>query len=222
MIARKRRKKPSKRAEFIKALIVVVLIGLVLRIFVALPYWVKTGEMEGSLQAGDFLLVNQLAYRSEPPKIGEIVVFEHPLKVGMEKIGRVIATEGQTVEVKAKVVYVDNKPIDNPSYVRHTDYRIIPEDYSNRDFAPVVQVPTNSIYVLCDNRDTAEDSRQFGPVNNLSVKGRGLFVYWSWKPDQNAPKWESPYVIPAVEIFFYNLFHFPSRIDLSRVGAASK
>jgi signal peptidase I len=222
MITRKRRKKPSKRAEFVKALIVVILIGLVLRVFVALPYWVKSAEMEGSLQAGDFLLVNQLAYRSEQPKVGDVVVFEHPLKVGVAKIGRVVATEGQTVEVKAKAVYVDGKVIENPQYVKHNDYRIIPEDYSNRDFVQAVQVPANSIYLLCDNRDFSEDSRQFGPVNNINVKGQGLFVYWSWKPDTKSPKWESPYIIPAVEIFFYNLIHFPSRVDLSRVGAASK
>jgi len=222
MGSRRRRKRPSRTLDFLKALVIVVLIGSAIRIFIAMPYRVKNIHMESGLMAGDFLLVNQLAYRSQKPVAADIVVFKHPLKVGEHTVGRVIATEGQTVAIRDKTVYVDNSPIAEPSTVRHSDYRIFPPDYSNRDnFAPT-QVPAGMVFVLGDNRDEAEDSRHFGPIEIADIKGKGMLVYWSWRPDKNEPKWESPYIIPAIQIFFYNLTHFPSRIDWSRLGATPK
>jgi len=76
--------------------------------------------------------------------------------------------------------------------------------------------------VLGDNRDYAEDSRHFGAVSNANIQGRGILVYWSWKPDPNAPRWESPYIVPAIEIFFYNTLHFPSRIGWDRIGVSAR
>jgi signal peptidase I len=222
MIATRKKRKTSKGAEFLKALVIVVLIGIVLRVFVLLPYRVGGPDMQGDLYDGDFLLVSQLAYRSETPKAGDIVVFEHPIKVGTEKAGRVVAREGQTVEIKGKVVFVDGNALNDAVYAGHNDYRILPSDYSSRDFYGPVKVPTGGVFVLADNRDNGEDSRQFGPVSCANIKGKGLFVYWSWKPDPNSPKWESPYVIPALEIMFYNLLHFPSRIGWDRIGASAQ
>lgn len=222
MIATRRKRRPSKSAEFLKALVIVILIGIVLRVFVLVPHRVVGSDMQGSLYDGDFLLASQLSYRSEEPKAGDIVVFEHPIKIGTYKAGRVIAREGQTVEIKGKVVYIDGNPINDASYVTHTDYRILPSDYSSRDFYGPSKVPAGSVFILVDNRDKGEDSRNFGPVNCANIKGKGMFVYWSWKTDPNVPKWESPYVVPAIEILFYNIGHFSSRISWDRIGATAK
>lgn len=222
MIATRRKRKPSKAAEFLKALVIVILIGIVLRVFVVVPYRVSGQDMQSCLYDGDFLLASQLAYRSENPKVGDIVVFEHPIKVGTDKVGRIIAREGQTVEIKGKVVYVDGNPLNDALYASHSDYRILPSDYSSRDFYGPSKVPAGSVFILVDNRDTGEDSRQFGPVNCANIKGKGMFVYWSWKTDPNAPKWESPYIAPALEILFYNIGHFTSRVSFDRIGASPK
>jgi signal peptidase I len=218
MIARRGKRRPSKRAEFLKAFFIIVLIGIVLRVFVVIPYLVDTPDMQNDLYPGDCLLVSQLAYRSEMPKVNDIVVFEHPMKVGTSRVGRIIAVEGQTVEIKGKVVYVNGKQLMNASYTSLSDYRILPAEYSTRDYYGPIQVPSGSVFILCDNRDTGEDSRQFGPVTYANIKGKGLFVYWSWKPDSNSPKWESPYIIPAIEILFYNTIHFTSRVGWDRIG----
>lgn len=222
MIATRRKRRPSKGAEFLKALVIVILIGIVLRVFVFVPYRVSGPDMQSGLYDGDFLLASQLAYRSENPKVGDIVVFEHPIKVGTRKVGRIVAREGQTVEIKGKVVYVDGNLINDAVYASHSDYRILPSDYSSRDFYGPAKVPTSSVFILADNRDNGEDSRNFGPVNCANIQGKGMFVYWSWKTDPNAPKWESPYLMPAIEILFYNIGHFTSRISWDRIGAAAK
>jgi signal peptidase I len=217
---KRRKKKNSRKMEFLKAAIVVILIGLVLRIFIVMPYKCADTDMESALYQGDYLIVSKLSYSSGTPQAGDLVVFEHPFKIGDMKAGRVIATEGQTIEIIDKTVYVDDAPNADYANVTHSDNRVLPENYSNRDYSQPVQVPAGAVYILGDNRDTAEDSRNFGPINNDKIKGRAIFVYWSWRPDPEAPEWESPYIIPAVQILFYNLFHFPSRLRLDRLGAS--
>jgi signal peptidase I len=217
-----RKRRNPRRMEMIKAAVVVILIGLVLRIFVFLPFKMKTPNMENSLFQGDFLLASQLSYRTGSPQPGDLIVFNHPFKVDEATAARVVAIEGQTVEIIDKVVYVDHQPLENSDKVKFTDNRIIPPVYSNRDYVEPTEVPAGAVYVLSDNRDEGEDSRNFGFINVDSIKGKGLFVYWSWRPDPDAPRMESPYITPAIKILFYNLFHFPSRIGWDRIGAGIK
>lgn len=209
----------SRRTELIKMAIIVVLIGLVLRIFVFMPFKCSTSHMENALYEGDFLLTSQLAYWTGEPKVGDLIVFEHPFKMDELACGRVVAREGQTFELIDKEVYIDGVYMPDPEKVKFTDLRAISSEFSNRDNIGPIQVPAGAVYVLSDNRDEGEDSRHFGPVNIDSIEGKGLFVYWSWKPDPNAPKMESPYITPAISILFYNLFHFPSRIGWDRLCA---
>jgi len=200
-------------SEFIKAALIVLVISLALRVFLVFPFQVESTDMEGSFYEGDFLLVNQLSYKFGEPELGEIVVFEHPFKIGESTIGRIIALEGQTVEIIGKTVYVDNEALTEYSNVKYTDRDIIPEIYSARDYLQPVEVPTGMMFVLDDNRDLAEDSRNFGLVTLDAVKGKGMFVYWSWQPDSDSPRMESPYIIPAVKILFYNLLSQPVQCD---------
>jgi signal peptidase I len=153
--------------------------------------------------------------------VGDVVVFDHPFRIDEKLARRVIATEGQTVEIVGKMVYVDDMPFPEPSTVTHTDYRILPSDFSRRDYCPPQQVPSGHIYVLADNRDQSEDSRDFGFIDLNRVHGKATVVYFSWAPDPSAPKMESPYIIPAVQLLFYNLFHFPSRVRWDRFFASS-
>ncbi|MCP4581546.1 MAG: signal peptidase I [candidate division Zixibacteria bacterium] len=216
----KKRKKTSKPMEFLKAAIVIALIGLVLRIFIFMPYRIADPSMENALYEGDFMLTSKLSYSSGTPQVGDLVVFEHPLRIDEIRSGRVAAVEGQTVEILDKLVYVDDEQLEIFGNIKHVDNRVIPESYGNRDYLQPYQVPAGAVYILGDNRDEAEDSRNFGVVNLENIKGKALFVYWSWRPDPEAPEWESPYIFPAVKILFYNLVHFPSRIGWDRLGAS--
>jgi len=222
----RRKKRPGqiwagRHSEFIKAAIIVFMIGLVLRIFVFSPHKVDHTYMTDTFQPGDFVLVSQLAYKFGNPQPGELVVFEHPFQVGHNRIGRIAAIAGQTIQIINKDVYIDNQPYADTPKLKHVDTRTIPPDYSNRDFVEPTQVPAGAVYILCDNRDEGEDSRNFGTVNIDNIGGKGLFVYWSWKPDSDSPEWESPYIIPAIQILFYNLIHFPARIGWDRLGVAA-
>jgi len=134
-------------------LLAFVVVGAVLTI-VAKPYWVPSGSMQQTLQIGDRVLVNRLAYVGSQPATGDIVVFdadetwgahaaahENPLKAFARWVGavsgfgpsgphtlikRVIAGPGQTVQCCSAEgkILVDGVPLDEP-YV-YADYPFTP------------------------------------------------------------------------------------------------
>jgi signal peptidase I len=210
------KRKLSRTAEFFKAALIIIVIGTILRIFLITPYEVTDNSMQSSLLPGDFLMTSQLAYRFDKPKAGDLILFEHPLKFGHKLSRRIVAVEGQRVRIEGKVVYIDDKPLPDFATVKHSDTRILPREFSGRDYMPSQIVTPGNVFVLGDNRDQAEDSRDFGLVPTANINGKGLFVYFSWTPDPKAPKMESPYIVPAIQIFFHSLYTFPSRVRWDR------
>ncbi len=190
--------------------------------FVAQVYRIPSGSMEDTLLVGDWVVVNKLVYRFKAPRGGDVIVFKYPLNPSKTLIKRCVATEGQSVEIKDKIVYVDGKMLRDSENVKFTDHYIRPVIYSTRDNFGPIQVPKDGLFVMGDNRDNSEDSRDWGFVDKDKLKGKiGLLVF-SWAPDPGAPKFRSPYILPLLEIFFYNLFHFPDRIRWNRIGSTVK
>lgn len=83
-------------------------------------------------------------------------------------IKRVIAVEGQTIEVKVGSVFVDGKQIDEP-------YR---KDFLPMPDFPLTEVPDGTVFVMGDNRFQSKDSRAFGPVDKDTIVGRGFALIW--------------------------------------------
>jgi signal peptidase I len=212
-----KRRSRARIKEYVEAILIALVIAVVLRVFVVQAYRVESGSMENTLQIGDFLFVNKYIYHFQEPQPGHIIVFEYPLNPTKDFIKRVVATEGQTVEVIAKTVYVDGEPVPEPPDAKHIDQKLLPAELSTRDFFGPKQVPLGHVFVMGDNRDDSKDSRFWGFVDKKAIKGRAVFTYFSWQPDPNAPKWSSPYIDKVFSILFYNLTHLPSRIGWSRL-----
>jgi signal peptidase I len=66
-----------------------------------------------TLIIGDHIFVNKLATRWHGVARGDVIVYRHPCEADRDYIHRVIATAGQTVEVRCNVVYVDGKPVES-------------------------------------------------------------------------------------------------------------
>jgi signal peptidase I len=135
------------------------------------------------------------------PKRGEIVVFIYPFE-NRDFVKRCVAVQGDTVEIVNKVLHVNGVQVTEP-YVRHVDpsvYRGVIADsrmYQQRweqgdlgdligqqardNFGPVV-VPDGCVFVMGDNRDNSLDSRFWGPLHKRYLKGKPLFVYFSFDP----------------------------------------
>jgi len=167
--------------------------------FVVQAFQIPTGSMETTLLVGDFLLVNKMAYvepvipldkailpRKDIQRF-DIVVFKYPKELNKDFVKRVIALEGETVEIKDKQVYINGEPIEEP-YKVHNDSRVFTKDYYHydeviRDNFPPLTVPPGHCFVMGDNRDNSMDSRYWGPIPLDDVVARAKVVYFSFDPE---------------------------------------
>ena len=171
--------------------------------FVAQAFQIPTGSMEPTLLIGDFLLVNKMAYARPvlpleatllPHKAlhrKDIVVFKYPKDLTKDFVKRVIALEGEKVEIRDKQVYVNDKPIEEP-YKVHSDSQVITKSDSYRyddvirdNYGPVV-VPPGQCFVMGDNRDNSQDSRYWGFLPLDHIKGRPWVIYFSYSAERDA------------------------------------
>jgi signal peptidase I len=92
-------KKQSSLWEIIKFTIIAVLIVLPIRLWVAQPFIVSGPSMEPTFNNGDYLIVDELSYRFENPKIGDVIVFRYPLDPTKFFIKRIEGLPGDKVNV---------------------------------------------------------------------------------------------------------------------------
>ncbi len=213
-----RRRTKSKTKQYLWTIGIALVIAMILRTFVVQGYRIPSGSMESTLLKGDFVLVNKLAYRLGEPKPGDIIIFDYPLNPSKTFIKRIIAEQGETVEIVKKTLYIDGKMAIPPYPVKHTDPYIYPAEYSNRDNFGPFEVPPGHYFVMGDNRDNSRDSREWGFLERKHVKGKAILVYCSWAPDPLAPEFTNPYITSFFKVFFYNLAHFPWRVRWERIG----
>jgi signal peptidase I len=127
---------------------------------------VDGASMEPTLQSGEFVIVNKLAYLFGEPKTGDVIVFHFPRDPDQEYIKRIIGLPGDRVEIKNGEVYVND--------------RVLDEDYiaASPVYEDILEVPGDSLIVLGDNRNNSSDSHNWGPVPLDYVIGKATFVYW--------------------------------------------
>lgn len=142
---------------------------LVVRLSVAETFRIPTESMTPTLQPGDSVLVDKLAYKGGgTPDRGEMVVFHEP-RTGDIVLKRVVALGGDTVGLQDGRLVVDGRRPVEP----YTDPDAIDSVY----FGPVT-VPHGSVFVLGDNRLNSKDSRRFGTVRNDRIIGRVRARVW--------------------------------------------
>ena len=186
----------STLREYFESIVIAVILALFIRTFVVQAFKIPTGSMEENLLIGDHLLVNKFIFGPTASPVerlvmpigtiarGNIVVFKYPEEPDRDFIKRVIGLPGDTVELKGKTVYINGKPLEEP-YVRY----LFPDDLPSgvglsgtdprRKFGPVT-VPPDMFFMMGDNRDNSEDSRFWGFMPRSYIKGKALFVYFSF------------------------------------------
>lgn len=181
----------SKWREYAESLLIAALIAFFVRSFVVQAFKIPSSSMEPTLLVGDHLLVNRLSYalkvpftdvvifRIGSPERGDVIVFRYPVDRSKDFIKRVIAKEGDTVEIKDKVVYVNGTRVDYPQ-AQYLEPNIIPGFLSQRDNIGPLTVPKDSYFVMGDNRDRSLDSRFWGFVRYDDLVGKALIIYFSW------------------------------------------
>lgn len=160
--------------DWLVSIIVAGAMVFCIRTFLVEPYLVEGTSMHPTLKHHERLLVDKLSYFIGRPQRGEIVVFRYPKDQSRDFIKRVIAAEGDSVEMRDGKVYVNGKQLAE-EYV----YKDDPKGANMSSFHKVI-VPKDTIFVLGDNRNNSEDSRfadvGFVPLN--LCKGRSIAAYW--------------------------------------------
>lgn len=129
-------------------------------------------SMMPTLQDGDrLILLNNFLYAN--PKCGDIIVAsKDSFKNGEPIIKRIIATEGQTVDIdfEAGIVYVDDSPLDEP-------YVNTPTNLKEGTIFPLT-VEEGCVFVMGDNRNDSLDSRstEIGQIDCREIMGKVLFL----------------------------------------------
>ena len=187
--------------EYTKAVVTALLLALFIRAYFIQAFKIPSGSMIPTLLIGDHILVNKFIYGTtipfsdkrvlvfSKPEKGDIIVFKYPEDRKRDFIKRVIAVEGDVIESKNKVIYVNGKAVDEP-YTQHTDTSLRPGGIEPRDnFGPYI-VPKEKYFMMGDNRDQSYDSRYWGYVDVKDIRGEALILYWSWDSKNHWPRFE--------------------------------
>jgi signal peptidase I len=129
-------------------------------------------SMNPTLQNGEYILVNRLAYRTGQPERGDIIVFSYPADEGQDLIKRVIGLPGETVKIGNGNVTINGQEL-KESYIAQD-----PLYYGDWT------VPDGYLFVLGDNRNDSRDSHQWGLLPLENVIGKSVLIYWppaEWK-----------------------------------------
>lgn len=197
--------------DWLRSVVVALLLFLVVRASVVEAFKIPTGSMEGTLLVGDFLLVNKAVYGTTLPGLriripgfvepgwGDVVVFHPPHEPEKNYVKRIVGLPRDTIEMRDKELFRNGVAIAEP-YARYIDRRgdamhpamrwqsnhLIAStrrryEPTRDNWGPIV-VPTGRYFVLGDNRDNSEDSRYWGFVARDRIRGKPWRVYYSFDP----------------------------------------
>ena len=127
--------------------------GLAARKYVIEPVYIASASMEPTLNKGRHLFLDKLTYRLRKPRRQELICFRSPVAGDHDSVKRVIAVQGDAVELRGKKVYLNGEP----QYEGYVKYARAGESLEGDNLGPLT-VPADSFFVLGDNRDKSEDS----------------------------------------------------------------
>jgi len=129
-------------------------------------------SMIPTLQNGEYILVNKLAYKTGQPNRGDIIVFRLPGDESQDLIKRVIGLPGDTVKVSDGIVTINGEKLEEPYIAQNPLY-----------FGEWT-IPPGNLFVLGDNRNDSRDSHQWGMLPFENIIGKSVVIYWppnDWK-----------------------------------------
>ncbi len=194
---------PKRYVETIRLVVSVVILTFAIKITTAEAYRIEQSSMEQTLMPGDVVIGMKFIYGGKLPLInvrlpgfrrprpGDIVVVHSPIESGVKIVKRVIAIEGQTVEIRNKQLYLDGELVVRPETARPPGSDILPRSQSGRDNYGPVEVPEGSLFLMGDNWDASFDRRNWGFLDGELVLAKAFSVLYTWQRESTRPFWTS-------------------------------
>jgi signal peptidase I len=158
--------------EWLAVVIGALTAALLIKVFLFQAFFIPSESMVPTLEVGDRVLVNKLAYSIGDVERGDIIVFDKPDSLpdtGIDEfIKRVVGVAGDTLVSRDGVVFVNGEPLDE-SY--------LPEG-TPTDGLDEITIPEGYVFVMGDNRTNSQDSRVFGPVPVDDIVGEAFLRVW--------------------------------------------
>lgn len=220
------KKMNKKITGTVKEILGVILAVTIVQVGLVQAYFVPTTSMEGTILPGEMVIADKLTLGPRTPdwlgipwtdigfpvpalklpgirkvEQGDIVVVRTPANRHVPYVKRVVALEGQVVQIRNKALFVDGAQFPGPEKEQHVDSRTYPPgvrshgihpDLGNRDNWGPYHVPENHMFLMGDNRDASMDSRYFGPVPVENIIGKARLVAFSLDKDSDIPLYRRP------------------------------
>lgn len=154
--------------ELLKFAIIAIFVVLPIRYFIAQPFIVKGASMDPTFETGQYLIIDEISYRFEEPKRGEVIVFRYPLDQSRYFIKRIIGLPEETLELRGGEIIIKNS--ESP------DGFLLEEPYLDANLKKTdnlsVTLSKNQYFVMGDNRLASLDSRIWGPLSKDLIIGK--------------------------------------------------
>lgn len=159
------------RLTRITILIAGIALGFIIsRIFI-IPYVAVDNSMLPNIKIGKQVFI----LKNVSPEIGDIILIKSPSDTKRVFLKRLIAKEGDIVEIRNKIFYINNKRFRYKWKIQSVDDRIFPMNFTFRDNSLPIKVKKDHFYVLGDNLDRSFDSRDFGQIPYEMIIGKVIY-----------------------------------------------
>ncbi len=152
--------------EVLEVVLVAVATVFLIRSFLVQPFLVSGASMEPNFSTGNYLLIDEVAYRFREPQRGEVIVFKYPQNPSIYYIKRIVGLPGETVKVEKGTVGIVKS--DGTEQVLPEKY--LPPGTLTSGTVTRTLGPTE-YFMLGDNRNYSFDSRGWGPMDKKYIVG---------------------------------------------------
>lgn len=163
--------------------IVVILIVVPIRLFIAKPFIVSGTSMYPTFDSWHYLIIDQITYRLDEPKRGDVIVFKYPRNPSRFFIKRIIALPGETITLSGTTTIVKNS--DNPEGFTLEEYYVSKEKEKPSNMT--VKLGSGEYFVMGDNRQASADSRYWGALDDSNIVGRAVLRLFPFATAETFP-----------------------------------
>lgn len=215
---------PGVLVDYSRSFFPVLALVLLLRSFLFEPFQIPSGSMLPTLKIGDFILVNKFDYGLRLPVLGtnvlpigepergDVMVFKYPGDTRINYIKRVVGLPGDVLEYRDKTLLINGEvqsiqtltgddagplpPLTEEAIEQlgSHEHRIWRRTTQGRALGPLT-IPEGQYFVMGDNRDSSNDSRMWGFVDDRLIVGRAFAVWMHWETFFSIPSFRDVRII---------------------------